>query len=114
MLSASDTDAVIQSSRVRRVFETYRSRDFTERVRLEDATHPTARLRYMLVGDGRGIEHGRVSDRIDLGARPIAEAISKRQQESSERRIRQVSENEVPTIRRDQRSRERVLNVFVS
>ena len=51
---------------------------------------------YMLVVGGRDVEHGTVSvrDRIegDLGAMPIAEAISKLQQEAAERRIRQVSE----------------------
>ena len=51
---------------------------------------------YMLVVGGKDQENGTVSvrDRIDgdLGAMPIAEAISKLQQEVTERRIRQVSE----------------------
>jgi threonyl-tRNA synthetase len=51
---------------------------------------------YMLVVGGRDVEHGTVSvrDRIDgdLGAMPIEEALTKLQQEVTDRRIRQVSE----------------------
>jgi len=51
---------------------------------------------YMLVVGGRDVEHNTVSvrDRIDgdLGAMPIEEALTKLQQEVTDRRIRQVSE----------------------